>query len=153
MAAETDLHMVALYNQSPGPDETARANRGALIEAFEAIRAGDQAPFLAMLDPEVTFHEAACLPYGGSHVGLEATLAAYQKMTETFSDMRTVCEDVLTSGDLCILYQTITFTVKANGNKGTLPVAEMFRFRDGRIIEWRANYFDADLVARAIRGA
>ena len=59
---------------------------------------------------------------------------------------------VLTAGEYCILYQTITFTVAANGNTGTLPVAEMFRFRDGRIVEWRANYFDACMVAKAIAG-
>jgi ketosteroid isomerase-like protein len=151
-ADEDAFQMAPLYRQSPGADERAKANRQRLIDAFDAIVAGDMAPFWALFDPDVTFHEAHCLPYGGAHQGLEATQRAYAEMSATYSGMKTVCEDVLTSGDLCILYQTITFTVAANGRTGTLPVAEMFRFRGERIIEWRANYFDADLVARAIRG-
>ena len=55
-------------------------------------------------------------------------------------------------GDYCILYQTIAFTVAANGNQGGFPVAEMFRFKDGKIVEWRANYFDACLMAKLIKG-
>ena len=152
-AVDEPFQMTPLYRQSPGADERAKANRQRLIAAFDAIVAGDMAPFWALFDPGVTFHEAHCLPYGGAHQGLEATQRAYGEMCAAYSGMKTVCEDVLTSGDLCILYQTITFTVAANGRTGTLPVAEMFRFRGDKIIEWRANYFDADLVARALRGS
>ena len=44
-------------------------------------------------------------------------------------------------------WQTITFEAAATGKTGTLPVAELFRFRSGKVIEWRAHYFDACLVA------
>jgi len=61
-------------------------------------------------------------------------------------------ERFLAAEDIVILYQTISFRVRENGNTGSLPVAEMFRFRDGKVIEWRALYFDACMVARAING-
>lgn len=85
--------------------------------------------------------------------GFAAIQRAYAEMSATYSGMRSEFHEMLTAGAYCILYQTITFTVAANDNPGNLPVAEMFRFQNSRIIEWRANYFDADLVARAIRGS
>lgn len=152
MAETQDFEMILEYRDSPGVDATALANRQALIQAFDQMLAGDEAPFWALFDDEASFHEASCLPYGGDHRGIAAVRKAYAEMSATYSGMRTVFHEVLTAGEYCILYQTITFRVAANGNSGTLPVAEMFRFRSGKIVEWRANYFDADLVARAIRG-
>ena len=35
-----------------------------------------------------------------------------------------------------MVYQTITFRIRANGNTFTIPMAEMFRFRGGKVIEW-----------------
>jgi ketosteroid isomerase-like protein len=153
MPDHSETEMIIGYRASPGVDANALANRQALIDAFDALLAGDDAPFWALFDPDATFHEADCLPYGGAHQGMAAIRRAYAHMSATYSAMRSEFHEVLTAGAYCILYQTITFTVAANGNTGTLPVAELFRFRGKRIIEWRANYFDADLVARAIRGS
>jgi len=149
---DPSLAMVLEYRDSPGVDATALANRQSLLDAFEQLVEGNDGPFWALFDPDASFHEASCLPYGGSHEGLDAVKRAYEHMSSTYSGMRSVFHEVLTAGEYCILYQTITFTVAANGNTGTLPVAEMFRFRDGRIVEWRANYFDACMVAKAIAG-
>jgi uncharacterized protein len=152
MAETAAPAMVLQYRERPRDRDAAERNRAALLAAFDALEAGDDAPFWALFDPEVTFHEAACLPYGGAHRGLASTRAAYARLCATFAKMHSVFEQVLAEGDIVILYQTITFEVAANGNTGTLPVAELFRFRDGKIVEWRAHYFDADLVARAIDG-
>jgi ketosteroid isomerase-like protein len=152
-AGDQDLAMVLQFRDAPGFDETAARNRETLIAALGRIEAGDFAAFWDIFDPDVTFHEAACLPYGGAHRGLEATQRAYASLCACYSDMHSTMEAVLASRDLCILYQTITFRVAANGQGGTLPVCEIFRFRDGRVTEWRACYFDADFVARALAGA
>lgn len=147
-----DQEMIMQFRDSPEADAVARANRKTLLDALNCLQSGNEAAFWSIFDPQVSFHEAACLPYGGSHHGLAATQKAFAELCATFSDMHTVFEALLADQDLVILYQTITFKVAANGNTGTLPVSEMFRFRDGKVIEWRALYFDADLVARAIKG-
>lgn len=144
--------MILEYRNSPGVDATALANRQALLAAFDGLLAGDDAGFWSLFDDDASFHEASCLPYGGSHQGIAAIKRAYAQMSATFSAMRTVFHEVLTAGEFCILYQTITFTIAANGNTGSFPVAEMFRFKAGKIIEWRANYFDACAMAWAING-
>jgi ketosteroid isomerase-like protein len=152
-ADNRDQDMVLQYRDAPAFDDTARANRKLITDALEAVAAGDMDALWRIYDPAVTFHEAACLPYGGSHSGLEATKAAYARLCDSFSAMRSVMEAVLASRDIVIVHQTITFTAKATGRSGTLPVCELFRLRGGKVIEWRAHYFDACLVADALNGA
>jgi len=142
--------MVLAYRDQPGFDATAEANRKRITETLDALAAGDGEALWRIFDPDVTFHEASCLPYGGAHRGLEATKAAYAQLCDCYSAMHAVMEAVLASRDIVILYQTITFTAKATGRPGTLPVCELFRFREGKVVEWRANYFDACLVAKAL---
>jgi ketosteroid isomerase-like protein len=149
-ADDLDQQMVLQYRDAPDHDETARANRKLITDALDSIQSGDFEALWRIFDPEVTFHEASCLPYGGSHRGIEATKEAYARLCDSYSAMRSVFEAVLASRDIVILYQTITFTAKATGRSGTLPVCELFRFRDGKVIEWRAHYFDACLVANAL---
>jgi ketosteroid isomerase-like protein len=149
---DSDLATVLAFRDAPGFDETAQANRALLVGALEQIEAGNFEAFWDIYDPDVTFHEASCLPYGGSHRGLEATKRAYAQLAATFSEMKSVMEAVLASRDLCILYQTITFRTAEAGVSASFPVCEVFRFRNGKVIEWRACYFDACLMARAIDG-
>lgn len=149
--AETQS-IVLDYRDFPAFDETARSNRQALADALDAMAAGDAEPFWALFDPDVTFHEASCLPYGGAHRGLEATRKAFGVLSASFSKMHSDFEALLASRDIVILYQHIDFEAAKTGKSGAIPVAELFRFRDGRIIEWRAHYFDACLVAEALRG-
>ena len=147
---DSDLAMRLLYREVPADERVAESNRQAVMNALDAVAAGDFEPFWAMFDKDVVFHEAGCLPYGGAHQGLEATKQAYAHLSSLYSNMRAVMEAVLAARDIVIIYQTITFRVKANGNTGTLPVSEMLRFRNGKVVEWRALYFDSNMVARAL---
>lgn len=147
-----DQAIVMRFRDIPVTDAVAEGNRRILIDALKKLIGGDSEGFWAIYDPDVVFHEASCLPYGGEHRGLAATKAAFAQIEETFGAMKSVFEAVLAAEDIVILYQTITFTVRGNGNSGSLPVAELFRFRNGKVIEWRAHYFDACLVATAING-
>lgn len=152
VAEATIRGMTLDYRNRPEDPDTVRRNRQAILDMLDAADSGSLDALWDIMDPDVTFHEAACLPYGGAHRGLEATRRGYAKLGETFSELKTAIEAVLAAGDVVIIYQTINFRVRANGNTGTLPVAELFRFRNGKVIEWRALYFDADLVAKAIAG-
>jgi uncharacterized protein len=149
---DANLAMVLDFRNDPAFDETAAANRALLVGALEQIEAGNFEAFWDIYDPDVTFYEASCLPYGGEHRGLEATQRAYAQLSATFSEMRAVMEAVLASRDICILYQTITFRTAEAGVAGSFPVCEIFRFKDGKVIEWRACYFDACQMATAISG-
>jgi uncharacterized protein len=149
---DLEQNMVLDYVNDPAFDATAESNRQAIVDALAKVQAGDFDALWRLYDPEVSFHEASCLPYGGSHHGIDAVKDAYGRLCECYSAMHCIMEAILASRDIVIAYQTITFTAKETGKSGTLQVCELFRFRDGKVIEWRAHYFDACLVAKALNG-
>ena len=144
--------MILKFLDTPRDEKITEGNRDRVINGLKKLLAGDPDTWWSMYDPDVVFHEAACLPYGGAHKGLPAVKAAFDRLSATYSNIHAVFEEILAAGDIVIAYQTIKATVKANGNKIEWTVAELFRFRNGKVVEWRAHYFDADLVARAIKG-
>jgi ketosteroid isomerase-like protein len=150
---ETTSEMILRYRDPPQDEAVAVSNRRTLMEAVDRLAAGDLDGFWSIFHPDVVFHEAACLPYGGAHRGLDATKQAFGRMGQAYSRMRAELEAVLASRDIAVLYQTITFQVRDTGKTGSLPVAEMFRFRDGKVVEWRALYFDSSQVAEALSAA
>jgi ketosteroid isomerase-like protein len=150
---ETADELILRYREPPQDEAIAARNRRTLMDALDALAAGNLDAFWSIFDADVVFHEAPCLPYGGVHQGLEATKQAFERMGRMYSSMRAELEAVLAARDIAILYQTITFKVRDNGNTGSLPVAEMYRFRDGKVVEWRALYFDSNMVAQALSGA
>lgn len=140
------------FRDMPVTDPVAESNRRTLLDALNRLMSGDPDGFWAIYDPEAVFYEASCLPYGGAHRGIEAVKAGFAQIEQTFSRMDASFEALLAAEDLVILYQTNQYTVRANGNSGELKCAEVFRFRDGKVIEWRAHYFDACAIAKAITG-
>jgi ketosteroid isomerase-like protein len=144
-------NMTLEYRDAPGFDATAERNRSLITDALERLLEGDSEALWRIFDSDITFYEASCLPYGGSHCGIDATKAAFARLHDCYSAMHSRMEAVLASRDVVIAYQTITFTAKPTGKSGTLTVCELFRFRDGKVIEWRAHYLDACLVASAFK--
>ena len=149
---DTQNELIMRYRESPEDETVTARNRQTLIDALEALEAGNVDGFWSIFAEDVVFHEASCLPYGGAHSGLEATKQAFARMSQMYSSVRAEIEAVLAARDIAIHYQTISLRVRENGNAVSLPVAEMFRFREGKVVEWRALYFDACLVAKALAG-
>jgi ketosteroid isomerase-like protein len=146
----SDIDIKLQYRVSPGDPKIAERNRMAVMNALDELVTGNVDSFWSLFDPDVVFHEAACLPYGGAHTGLKAAKEALGRLSDMYSSNHVVFEEVLAAGDIVIAYQTMAFRVKANGNTGALPVAELYRFRNGKVVEWRALYFDSNMVAQLI---
>ena len=141
---------VLLYKQAEGSSESAAKYRDALLAAFDAFSAGDNKPFWALFDPELVFHVTPCLPYGGAHHGLDATRKALQAAHECYDQARLDVEQLLFGGDLALAYFQFNFRVRKTGRTASVPMSEMYRFRGGKIIEWRAFHFNATLMAEML---
>jgi ketosteroid isomerase-like protein len=152
-AENSNNERVLRHHETVEERAVAQDNRQTLIKAIEALGQGDAESFWAIFDSDVVFHEAPCLPYGGAHEGIEATRRAYAHLSSVFAGLRAEFEAILAARDLVILQQNVTFATRDRGHIGTMPVAEMFRFRDGKVIEWRAHYFDSNMVAKAFEAA
>lgn len=84
-AGQSDDHRIALeFLDYPAFDETARKNRRIFADALHRMSAGDADAFWAMFDPDVVFHEASCLPYGGAYRGWKKPGAAISRCAPAF---------------------------------------------------------------------
>jgi ketosteroid isomerase-like protein len=141
-----------MYRESPEDPKIADRNRQTMLDVMDQLERGEYGAFWKIFDPDVVFYEADSLPYGGVHTGLKAAQDGYAHMSSMFSEMHATFEQILAAGDIVILYLTMSFRVKTNDKTGSMPVVEMFRFRDGKVVEWRVLYFDAAMVAGALAG-
>jgi ketosteroid isomerase-like protein len=146
---QIDYTIKLAYRESQ-PNEDAERNRENLLVAFDCLVKGDKEPFWALFDPDMSFHEADCLPYGGSHYGLAVSQKAHGQVYELFDQIHIDLEQVMAAGDVAIAYCTMRYRVRKNGRTGEFTLAEVYRFRAGKVIEWRIHYFDAAKVAEAI---
>ena len=126
------------------------SNRQKLLAALDAQLSGDLSSLTSLFHSKIVFHEAECLPYGGTHHGVEATIAAVNQMFDCYDRMHVEVEDVLAHGELVIVYAHVEFRVRKNGRTGKFSACETYRFDAGKIIEWRVHYFDSRLVAQAL---
>ncbi len=146
----TDNAIRLAYRDNPVPAEITDANRAKVTDAIERLASGDGEALWSIFDDDVMFHEADCLPYGGTHTGLAATRSAHDTIYEYFDRIQIELEQILAAGDIVIAYAWMTYRVRKNGKTGRFPLAEVFRLRDGKVVEWRLHYFDASTVAQAL---
>lgn len=146
------FEQVPSFMTSAGIDETAISNRQALMNAYSDTAGRNWQTFENLLDINVVFHEADCLPYGGSYFGKYEALRAFTDLLARFSSLNSETHEILTSGEYCVSYLTITFRVEEKSTPVSMQVAEIYRFFGGKIIDWRVHYFDASLVANALGG-
>jgi len=62
-------------------------------------------------------------------------------------------EEFLCAGDPMIAYMVFTGVSRASGQTYTGPCAELFRFANGKITEWRPIYWDTQAAAAATAAA
>ena len=137
---------LALNAPENGFNETARQNRQAIIDAYKAILKGDEAALIRLLDPNVLFVEAAGLPYGCEYRGVEGVQKGVEGMFGAWSKLRVVIEECVAGSDLVIAYMTMKATSRKTGKVYDGYTAELFRFKNGKITEWRPIYWDTHAV-------
>ena len=140
------FELILAPSVSSGLTEGAARNRRAIEAAYRAMIAGDQGALFALLAVDVEFHEASSLPYGGSFSGLEGARAGVVGMFSAWSHLRVEIEELVAGGDLVIVYLWMRATARATGEVYEGPTAELFRFKDGKISEWRPIYWDTHRV-------
>jgi ketosteroid isomerase-like protein len=145
----TQFELAVNLSATSGPTPVAQSNRELMVKAYRAVEKGDQGPLMALLDPEVRFIEAPSLPYGCDVRGIEAAVAGVGSMMAAWSKMRVEIEEILSAGDLVIVYMRVAATSRKTGKPYAGECAEVFRLRKSRIIEWRPIYWDTHAAREA----
>ncbi len=118
------------------------ANRKIVESAYEMLARGDWDSFYALFADDVVMHEAESLPYGGTYVGKDGLKRGIGKMFAAWEDMTYSVEQITAGGDLCFVYLHTSATSPRTGKTYAFPVAELWRFRDGKVVEFRPFYWD-----------
>ena len=118
--------------------------------AYLAPGGGDFAPIAATLDPECVLHQPTSLPYGGEWrgpAGFEAWMEAFGRQWAALEVSR---PEFYPSGDVVVVRSHVHAKARATGQAIDWPLLQLFRIRDGKILELRPFHWDTAAMLPAL---
>jgi hypothetical protein len=133
---------------SDSPDLSAEdRTRSVVREFYDHSLRGDLEGVAKIVHPDIVVHEAASLPYGGTHTGRDAVLQLLAQLYSMIDLDSIVVGDILFGSERAAAFLEVPFGDSASSQK--VSVIETFVIRDGLIGEIKPYYFDtAAFVAR-----
>jgi len=133
-------------------------NIDVVLQAFRAVEQRDPDALAAIYHPDIEFHDAPSLPYGGSQLGLEAVIEHGPAWAKTWDPVQTLAERRMdpqvvaaSDQDVVMLYRQRAVTLA--GERFDNPVLGMYRVRDGMLQRAQMFHFDTaailDFLVRA----
>jgi ketosteroid isomerase-like protein len=107
-------------------------------EAYAAFGRGDVATILAMLAPDVSWElEApAEISIAGIRKGPDAVKGFFQAIANDHADPKLEIAEYFSSADGVATFGRYKCTIKKTGNRLDSPVAQLFKFRGGKIVRF-----------------
>ena len=90
---------------------------------------------IEVFDDDVTVIEPTSLPHGGRHHGLAEFRELQGRMRSLWDQRIESAEYWQCADDRVVLRIVIRWTARATGRSVVLPMIDMLRFRDGKVIE------------------
>lgn len=127
---------------------TAESNKAKTIEAYRVREEGDWEAFFKDFDPNVKVVEADSLPYGGVYHGVEGAKYLVQTAMGTWDNFGFEVEQLAAAGDLVFIY----IYMRGTGKTFSYPLVEVWRFREGKVVEFRPFYWDTHRMSECFGG-
>jgi ketosteroid isomerase-like protein len=128
-------------------DEVEEEIRRLAEETYRMFRERDPG-FLDRVDPEVDWHVSDTLPDGGDLHGIPAVMDHLEAIEDNFEGLPEP-EEFIGFGDRVLVLGTWRGRARETGVALEVPFAQLGRWRDGRLIEFR-NYVDSAKMLRAL---
>jgi len=106
---------------------------------FNALSSRDPAriaPFVADDADWLIVGPIELFPYCGQHIGRDAVLAAYDRMAERHTTARYARDFLMTDGESASALTRLTDVQRATGRHIMVRLAQLARFRDGKVVEY-----------------
>jgi ketosteroid isomerase-like protein len=129
-----------------------------VLQAFRAVEQRDPEALVAVYHPDIEFHDAPSLPYGGSQFGLEAVIEHGPAWAKTWDPVQTQTErtmdpQVIAANGQDVVVRYRQRAVTAAGERFDNPVLGLYRVRDGKLQRAQMFHFDTaailDFLVRA----
>ena len=109
------------------------------------------ADMAATLDPDVVLHQSPDLPWGGEFRGHAGYEDWARQMSRAFDRLEVAETRFFTDGDTVIITCRLITRSRASGAALDLPMAQVVRVQNGRIIEFRPFYWNVPAYRDAVR--
>lgn len=126
-------------------------NKSVVQQIFAAFAEGDMDTVKSFLHEDVCVYEPESLPYGGVTKGRDAMLELFGEVFGLWQDLDLDIKQFVEEGETVVLLADFCGTGKA-GISFKMPLAEVWKVRDGKVYEVRPHYFDAKLMHDAHYG-
>ena len=113
---------------------------------YEYTGSGNWAEAEKHLTDDLFITEASSLPYAGVYRGRGALRELYGKVMTMMDVVDLKIWETTVGNDYAV---TLLEMVLAGDPPVSVPLAEMFRFRDGKVCEIRPYYFDPTAIVKA----
>ena len=110
--------------------------------AYEAGARGDWDTFFANVTDETLFHEAPSLPYGGIYRGRADIQRGSQLVVACWENFQFKVLNYMAGGDVVVAHVLISGVGRKTGKSFSMPIMELWRIKDGKVVELRPFYWD-----------
>jgi uncharacterized protein len=107
-------------------------------KVLDALGKRDPSRLIALSDPEVEWHSFFALAEGGVYRGHDGAQRFMSDLDDAWEIGSAEVDDGLGAGDVVVLVGRIHYRGKGSGVEGTSPAGWMFKFRDGKLLCFRA---------------
>jgi ketosteroid isomerase-like protein len=119
---------------------------------FETALSGDLEGLKKFLHPDVRVYEADSLPYGGVKVGIDAMVGLNDEVFKFWADISITIKHIFGEGEWVAALTEMQGTSRTTGVRFKVPLSEVFRIKDGKVVEITPYYFDTKLLYDAHHG-
>lgn len=127
------------------------ANIAIVKRFYDYLASGDRdGAYANVMAEDCVLHEAPALPYGGIYHGRDRMQATLADVVGRFDEFEVEILDYLAGGDKVVVHLTIKGVGKVSRKPFDTPIMELWRIREGKVIELRPFLYDAAGVAEAV---
>lgn len=120
-------------------DETApeSSNRELVMSGYAAFEAGDMDSVMALMSPDLVWHEAASLPYGGVYHGPEAVVEnIFTAIGTDWDDYAAEPQRFIDGGDHIVVLGEYRGVHRHSGGRLQVPFLHVWHMADGQLVEF-----------------
>jgi ketosteroid isomerase-like protein len=107
-------------------------------KVLDALGTRDPSRLIALSDPDVEWHSFFALSEGGVYRGHDGARRYMSDLDDAWEVGRAEVDDALGMGDVAVLVGRIHYRGKGSGVESASPAGWMFKFRDGKVLCFRA---------------
>ena len=113
-------------------------NMAVIKQVIDAIAKFDASRLIALTDPNVEWHSFFALGEEGVYRGHDAMRKYADDLKEAWDVLRVDIDDGMEAGDIALLVGRIHYRGRGSGVETDARTGWMFKFRDGRVLCFRA---------------